>query len=79
MNSEFSRRLNRRLLRAFLVQIGLISATAVVGVYLAEFAIRELLIVSALEREADYFWSRQNIDPETKAPNIDAPQHPGWL
>lgn len=72
MNSEFSRRLNRRLLRAFLVQIGLISATAVVGVYLAEFAIRELLIVSALEREADYFWSRQNIDPETKTPNTHA-------
>tara|TARA_R110002095_G_scaffold161743_1_gene140149 strand:+ start:554 stop:1894 length:1341 start_codon:yes stop_codon:yes gene_type:complete len=72
MNSEFSRRLNRRLLRAFLVQIGLISATAVVGVYLAEFAIRELLIVSALEREADYFWSRQNIDPDTKAPNTHA-------
>ena len=30
-----------------------ISATAVAGVYLAEFAIREMLIVSALEREAD--------------------------
>ncbi len=72
MSSEFSRRLNRRLLRAFLLQIGLISATAVVGVYLAEFAIRELLIVSALEREADYFWSRQNIDPDTKAPNTHA-------
>ena len=72
MRSEFSRRLNRRLLRAFFVQIGLISATAVVGVYLAEFAIRELLIVSALEREADYFWSRQTIDPDTKAPNTHA-------
>ncbi|MGR9089036.1 MAG: sensor histidine kinase [Gammaproteobacteria bacterium] len=72
MSSEFSRRLNRRLLRAFIVQIGLISATAVVGVYLAEFAIRELLIVSALEREANYFWARQNIDPETKAPNTHA-------
>lgn len=69
MKSESSRRLNRRLLRGFLMQIALISASAIVGVYLAEFAIRELLIVSALEREADYFWSRQNIDPDTKAPN----------
>ena len=34
-------RLNARLLRAFLLQIVLISATAVAGVYLAEFAIRE--------------------------------------
>jgi len=69
MGNDSSLRLNRRLLRAFLVQIALISATAVVGVYLAEFAIRELLIVSALEREADYFWARQNIEPETRAPN----------
>lgn len=69
MKTESSRRLNRRLLRAFLIQIVLISGAAIVGVYLAEFAIRELLIVSALEREAEYFWSRQNIDPDTKAPN----------
>ena len=69
MKTNSSRRLNRRLWRAFVIQIFLISATAVVGVYLAEFAIREVLIVSALEREADYFWARENIDPTTKAPN----------
>lgn len=69
MKTDPSRRLNRRLWRAFLIQIVLISASAVVGVYLAEFAIRELLIVSALEREADYFWARENIDPGTPAPN----------
>jgi signal transduction histidine kinase len=51
------------------MQILLISASAAVGVYLAEFAIRELLIVSALEREADYFWARQNIDADTPTPN----------
>lgn len=66
-----SRRLNRRLWRAFVTQIALISACAVVGVYLADFAIRELLIVSALEREAEYFWARQNINPETPAPNTN--------
>jgi hypothetical protein len=47
----------------------LISATAIAAIYVAEFAIREILIVSALEREADYFWARQNIDPDTPAPN----------
>jgi signal transduction histidine kinase len=62
-------RLNTRLWRAFLLQIALISATAAAGVYLAEFAIRELLIVSALEREADYFWARRKITTETPAPN----------
>jgi signal transduction histidine kinase len=65
-------RLDARLWRAFVLQIVLISATAVVGVYLAEFAIRELLIVSALEREADYFWSRRNIARDTPAPNTNS-------
>ena len=65
-------RLNARLWRAFLLQIALISATAVAGVYLAEFAIREMLIVSALEREADYFWSRYAITAETPAPNTNS-------
>jgi signal transduction histidine kinase len=69
MKTDSKRRLTRRLWRAFIIQIVLISASAVVGVYLAEFAIRELLIVSALEHEAEYFWARQNIDPETPAPN----------
>jgi signal transduction histidine kinase len=66
------RRLNTRLWRAFILQIVLISATAVAGVFLAEFAIRELLIVSALEREADYFWSRYNIRHDTAAPNTNS-------
>lgn len=65
-------RLNARLLRAFLLQIVLISATAIAGVYLAEFAIREMLIVSALEREADYFWSRYSITADTPAPNTNS-------
>lgn len=64
-------RLNTRLWRAFVLQIVLISATAVAGVYLAEFAIRELLIVSALEREADYFWARHKITRDTPAPNTN--------
>lgn len=65
-------RLNAHLWRAFVLQIVLISATAVAGVYLAEFAIREMLIVSALEHEADYFWSRRKITRETPAPNTNA-------
>ena len=69
---ERKHRLDRRLWRAFVLQIVLISATAVAGVYLAEFAIRELLIVSALEREADYFWSRRNIAEDTPAPNTNS-------
>ncbi|MEM7540614.1 MAG: HAMP domain-containing sensor histidine kinase [Pseudomonadota bacterium] len=66
-----TRRLNTRLWRAFVLQILLISATAFAGVFLAEFAIRELLIVSALEREADYFWARHKIESNTRAPNTN--------
>ena len=69
---ERRHRLDRRLWRAFVLQIVLISASAVAGVYLAEFAIRELLIVSALEREAKYFWSRRNIFQYIPAPNTNS-------
>ncbi|MEX2482023.1 MAG: HAMP domain-containing sensor histidine kinase [Gammaproteobacteria bacterium] len=72
MTTERRRRLNASLWRAFVLQIVLISATAVAGVFLAEFAIRELLIVSALEREADYFWARRKISADTPAPNTNA-------
>ena len=64
-------RLNNSLLGAFVLQFLLISFVAVSGVFLAEFAIREVLIVSALKREAEYFWARHNIDRETPAPNTN--------
>ena len=63
--------LNKSLLRAFLLQLTIISVVAVGGVYIAEFAIREVLIVSALKREAEYFWSRNSIDRETPPPNTN--------
>jgi signal transduction histidine kinase len=69
MKPKTDRKLNKRLWQAFIVQIVLISATVIAGVYLAEFAIREILIVSALEREAEYFWARNRIERDTPAPN----------
>jgi len=72
MTIERRGHLNTSLWRAFVLQIVLISATAVAGVFLAEFAIRELLIVSALKREADYFWARHKISADTPAPNTNA-------
>ena len=69
MSRNHNPRLNLRLWRAFVLQVTLISATAIVGVYLAEFAIREILIVSALQKEADYFWARRTIEGDTPAPN----------
>lgn len=63
--------LNNRILKAFILQVVLISGTAISGIYLAEFAIQELLIDSALEREADYFWARRAIEASTPAPNTN--------
>lgn len=64
-------RLNNSLFKAFVLQFLLISFVAATGVFLADFAIREVLIVSALKREAEYFWARHNIDRETPAPNTN--------
>ncbi len=63
MKHERKNPLNNRILKAFILQLVLISGTAVSGIYLAEFAIQELLIDSALERAADYFWARRTIRP----------------
>jgi signal transduction histidine kinase len=52
----------QRLGRAFLLQAGLISIAAVIGVYAAAFAIEEILVKRALEEEARYFWQRSKDD-----------------
>lgn len=63
--------LNTRILRGFILQIFLITVTAVAGVSISSFLIQELLINSALEREADYFWARNKIELDTPAPNTN--------
>lgn len=42
--------------RTFLLQVVLISITAVLSVFFAKTVIDEILIKSAIEQEADYFW-----------------------
>jgi signal transduction histidine kinase len=61
--------LRRRLGRTFLLQALFISIAAVVGVYLAAFAIEELLIKRALEEEAVYYWSRWEQNPVSPLPD----------
>ncbi len=63
--------LNTRILRGFILQIFLITVTAVAGVSISSFLIQELLINSALEREADYFWARNKIELDTPTPNTN--------
>ncbi len=48
--------LRRKLGKAFLLQAGLISVVAVLGVYLAGLVLEEVLVKQALLDEAAYFW-----------------------
>ena len=61
--------IGRRLGQAFVVQALLIGAAAGIGVYVAAFAIEELLIKRALIREAEHFWSRHEANPAFPVPD----------
>jgi len=61
--------LRQRLGRAFLLQAGLISIAAVIGVYAAAFAIEEVLVKRALDEEARYFWGRLDKDDDFPLPD----------
>jgi signal transduction histidine kinase len=61
--------LRRRLGRAFLLQASFIGVAAVLGVYVAAFAIEELLIKRALEEEAAYYWANAKAHPDFPLPD----------
>lgn len=62
-------RINRRLARAFILQLALISLTALLGIYAAKSVLEDILIQQALRDEADYFWQRRAQDPHAGLPN----------
>ncbi|RLT94740.1 sensor histidine kinase [Ketobacter sp.] len=61
--------INTKLLKIFLIQVLLISAVTVLGVFAAALITEEVLVKQALEREADYFWERYRNQPEIHAPD----------
>ncbi len=80
--------LGRRVSQAFILQLLLISATAVSGVFAARWVLQDVLIRQALEDEAAYFWERRAVDartlmPDTRnlkvylVPGVEEP--PDWL
>lgn len=58
-----------KLLKIFLLQIGLISAVTAVGIYSAALVAEDLLVNQALQGEADYFWQRYRTDNQSTLPN----------
>ncbi len=55
--------------RHFLLQVGLISIAAVVGVFLASALLEGVLIRAALKDEVNHFWQQRDADPSFQLPN----------
>lgn len=83
-------RVTAKLLKIFLLQVGLISLATAVGIYSAALVAEDLLVNKALQGEANYFWQRHQVDPAATLPNslnllgyLDDPQQPDatppWL
>lgn len=61
--------LRSKFVRVFVIQIALISAVTIVGVYAAKVMVESVLLREALEGEATYFWSKYQRNPETPLPD----------
>lgn len=55
--------------RHFLLQVGLISIAAVVGVFLASALLEGVLIRAALKDEVNHFWQQRDTNPSFQLPN----------
>jgi signal transduction histidine kinase len=55
--------------RAFLLQVGMITIAAILGVYLAKIVIEERLVKSAILEEAEYFWKHYLGDSDFSLPD----------
>ena len=58
-----------KLRRAFLVQAVFISIAVLLGVFIASMVIDEILIKSAIQQEADYYWQEKKLNPDFNLPN----------
>jgi signal transduction histidine kinase len=55
--------------RAFMLQVGLISLAAVVGVFVASALLEGVLIRAALDDEVTHFWRQRDADASFQLPN----------
>lgn len=62
-------KLQSKIVRAFLLQVGLVSLAALLGVYASKFVLEDILIRQALRDEAVYFWQRFKTDNTTPLPD----------
>ena len=62
-----------KLVRAFVIQVAIISLGTVIGIYVTNSIINGVVMREALNAEAEHFWSRYEADPGHALP-VDAPQ-----
>ena len=64
-----NRGLRARLGRLFAVQLAVIGAATVIGIYITQLVVEDLLTRQALDREAEHFWTSYEADPDTALPD----------
>lgn len=61
--------LRAKLVRVFAIQVGIISVATLVGVYLANTIIVDLVLRQGLKTEAEYYWNRYDDNPQATLPD----------
>lgn len=72
-----NRGLRARLGRLFAVQLAVIGAATVIGIYITQLVVEDLLTRRALDLEAEHFWTSYGTDPNT--PLADTANLRGYL
>lgn len=60
--------LGHKLWKAFVIQAGLISLTAILSIFAARFVLSDILISRAMDNEAEHFWEHYRQDPSFPRP-----------
>ena len=63
--------LRAKILRVYAVQVLLIGLAILLGIYISNSIVQDVLMRSALDGEANHFWSLYEDNPDQALPNTD--------
>ncbi|MFK7915383.1 MAG: sensor histidine kinase [Pseudomonadales bacterium] len=69
MSTPAGQRINSKLLRAFSIQLILVSLVTALGIFVTNWIVQDMLTEEALRGEADYFWGLYAQDSQMALPN----------
>lgn len=61
--------LRTKLVRVFAIQVAIVSVATLIGIYVANTIIVDMILREGLETEADYYWQRYAADPQASLPD----------